>query len=166
MRIDVIILDLRTITRDCQAFAIVDPKRHDCSYPFKHLASVGLVGKLAQALLGKIPVEFLDLIAMGTIADVVPLRGENRIFVKNGLPLLSATKNHGISALIDIAKIRGKKFKPYYVGFILGPRINATGRMGSAHKSLALLLSPDQRRLWFGTRAQGIIRPSAPAEDC
>ncbi|MCC6758636.1 MAG: single-stranded-DNA-specific exonuclease RecJ [Candidatus Omnitrophica bacterium] len=144
--IDVIILDHHEPSPEGlpKAFAIVDPKRHDCSYPFKHLASVGLVGKLAQVLLGKIPVEFLDLIAMGTIADVVPLRGENRIFVKNGLPLLSETKNHGISALIDIAKIRGKKFKPYYVGFILGPRINATGRMGSAHKSLALLLSPDQ----------------------
>jgi len=144
--IEVIILDHHEPSPEGlpKAFAIVDPKRKDCSYPFKHLASVGLVGKLTQAMLGAIPDDFLDLIAMGTIADVVPLRGENRIFVKNGLPLLSETKNFGLSALIDIAKIRGKKFKPYYVGFILGPRINATGRMGSAHKSLELLLSKDQ----------------------
>ena len=144
--IDVIVLDHHEPSMEGlpKAHAIVDPKRHDCPYPFKHLASVGLVGKLAQALLGKIPAEFLDLIAMGTIADVVVLRGENRIFVKNGLPLMEKTKNFGLAALIDLAQIRGKKFKPYFVGFILGPRINATGRMGSAHKSLDLLLAEDQ----------------------
>ncbi len=143
--IDVIILDHHepSVEGLPAAFAIVDPKRHDCSYPFKHLASVGLVAKLSQALFGKVPEEYLDLIALGTIADVVPLRGENRIFVKNGMPKLGETKNFGLAALIDGAKIRGKKFRPHYVGFILGPRINATGRMGSAHKSLELLLSCD-----------------------
>ncbi len=143
--IDVIILDHHEPPPEGlpPAFAIVDPKRRDCTYPFKHLASVGLVAKLAQAIFGKVPEEYLDLIALGTIADVVPLRGENRIFVKNGLPQISETKNYGLSALIDTAKIRGKKFRPHYIGFILGPRINATGRMGSAHKSLDLLLSSD-----------------------
>jgi len=143
--VDVIIIDHHEPPAEGlpKAFAIVDPKRPDCPYPFKHLASVGLVAKLSQALLKEIPEEYLDLIALGTIADVVSLRGENRIFVKSGLPTISETKNHGLSALIDVAKIRGKKFRPYYVGFILGPRINATGRMDSATKSLDLLLAQD-----------------------
>lgn len=143
--IDVIIFDHHEPAPEGlpKACAVVDAKRADCPYPFKHLASVGMVAKLAQAFFGKIPEEYLDLVALGTIADVVPLRGENRIFVKAGLPKLGETKNFGLAALIDAAKIRGKKFRPHYVGFILGPRINATGRMGSAHKSLELLLAAD-----------------------
>lgn len=143
--IDVIIIDHHEPPAEGlpNAVAVIDPKRKDCPYPFKHLASVGLVAKFAQALWGRVPEELFDLIALGTIADVVPLRGENRVFVKKGLPKLSETKNHGLSALIDSAKIRGKKFRPYYVGFILGPRINATGRMDSAQKSLDLLLAQD-----------------------
>ncbi|MFA5259764.1 MAG: single-stranded-DNA-specific exonuclease RecJ [Candidatus Omnitrophota bacterium] len=125
------------------AFAVIDPKRKDCPYPFKHLAAVGLVAKLGQALFGAVQEEYLDLIALGTIADVVPLRDENRIFVKMGLPRIGQTKNKGLSALMEVARIRGKKMKPYHAGFILGPRINATGRMGSAQQSLDLLLSED-----------------------
>lgn len=123
-----------------QATAIINPKQPDCQYPFKHLAAVGLVAKVTQAILGTIPNEDLDLVALGTIADVVPLMGENRILVKAGLPLISETKNTGLAALIEVAKLRGKKFRPHTIGFILGPRINATGRMDSAHKSLDLLL--------------------------
>ncbi len=145
MGIDVIILDHHEPSEDGlpKALAVIDPKRKDCPYPFKHLASVGLVAKLIQALLGHVPEDHWDLIALGTIADVVPLKGENRIFVRHGLPKLGETSKAGLAALIDIAKLRGKKFKPYYVGFILGPRINATGRMGSAQKSLDLLLTED-----------------------
>ncbi|HPB68574.1 MAG TPA: DHHA1 domain-containing protein, partial [Candidatus Omnitrophota bacterium] len=125
------------------AYAVIDPKRKDCPYPFKHLAAVGLVAKLGQALFGGIQEDHLDLIALGTVADVVPLRDENRVFVKMGLPRIGQTKNKGLSALLDVARIRGKKMKPYHAGFILGPRINATGRMGSAQQSLDLLLSED-----------------------
>ncbi len=143
--LDIIIVDHHEPSEEGlpDALAIVDPKRKDCAYPFKHLAAVGLVGKLVQALFGTISQEELDLIVLGTIADVVPLRGENRIFVKEGLPGIHQTKNKGLAALINVAKIKGKVFKPYFVGFILGPRINATGRMGSAKKSLKLLLSQD-----------------------
>ena len=125
------------------AYAVIDPKRRDCPYPFKHLAAVGLVAKLGQALFGAVQEDQLDLVALGTIADVVQLRGENRIFVKAGLPRIGQTKNKGLSALMETARIRGKKMKPYHAGFILGPRINATGRMGSAQQSLDLLLSED-----------------------
>lgn len=129
-----------------QATAVIDPKRKDCSYPFKDLAAVGLAAKLIQAFSGKMPDDDLDLIALGTVADVVPLKGENRILVKAGLPQISGTKNKGLAALMDVAKLRGKKFRPHTIGFILGPRINASGRMDSAHKSLDLLLCQDVRQ--------------------
>ena len=130
------------------AVAVINPKRSDCPYPFKFLAAVGLVAKLVQALFGELAEEFIDLVAVGTIADVVPLRGENRIFVKAGLKTIGETKNFGLSALIEAAKIKGKKFQPSYVGFIIGPRINASGRMDSASKSLELLLAetPEEAR--------------------
>jgi single-stranded-DNA-specific exonuclease len=125
------------------ALAVINPKRADCLYPFKNLSAVGLVAKLIQAILGHIPLEDLDLVALGTVADVVPLLGENRIFVKNGLPYIERTNKPGLQALLEIAKIAGKKMKPYYIGFILGPRLNAAGRMDSATISLDLLLSED-----------------------
>ena len=128
-----------------KAYAIINPKQKDCPYPFKHLASVGLVAKLIQALCGKMQEDILDMVALGTIADIVPLRGENRIFVKWGLPRIHQTKNLGLAALLEVAKIKGKKINPYSVGFILGPRINATGRMDSAHRSLNLFLSEDDQ---------------------
>ena len=77
------------------ALAVIDPKRLDCLYPFKNLSAVGLVAKLIQAILGHFPLEDLDLVALGTVADVVPLRGENRIFVKNGLPRIE-TESPGL----------------------------------------------------------------------
>ena len=147
--IDVIILDHHMPDNDQlpDAVAIINPKQKDCPYPFKHLASVGLVTKLTQALLGREKSEkILDLAAIGTVADVVPLRGENRIFVKTGLPKINNTKNKGLRALLDITKIKGKKLSPFHIGFVLGPRINAAGRMDSAAVSLDLFLSQDQQK--------------------
>ncbi len=126
-----------------KAVAIINPKQKDCSYPFKHLASAGLIIKLIQAIHGKVDENLLDLAAIATVADIVPLHGENRILVKSGLSQLMNTTNKGLIALLDTAKIKGKKITPFHIGFILGPRINAAGRMDTAHTSLDLFLSSD-----------------------
>ncbi len=128
------------------AVAIINPKQKDCPYPFKHLAAAGLVIKLTQAILGKVDEDVLDLAAIATVADIVPLHGENRILVKSGLSRLMNTKNKGLMALLETAKIKGKKITPFHVGFILGPRINAAGRMDTAHTSLDLFLSEDPQK--------------------
>ncbi len=125
------------------AVAVVNPKQKECRYPFKKLAAVGIVGRFVHAITGSIPDDDLDLIALGTIADVVPLVGENRLFVKAGLPRIAETKNKGLAALLDVARLKGKKFRSHYAGFILGPRINASGRMASAQKAFNLLVSED-----------------------
>ncbi len=130
------------------AVAIINPKQKDCPYPFKHLASVGLAVKLTQAILGKLNNDILDLAAIGTITDIVPLQGENRILVKSGLTQLANTTNQGLVALLETAKIKGKKITPFHVGFILGPRINAAGRMDTAMKSLDLFLSQDPKEVF------------------
>ena len=125
------------------AFAILNPKQKECPYPFKDLASVGLVYKLVQALGIEDAYEYLDLVALGTVADVVPLRGENRIFVKHGLDVLNNTKRHGLKSLIEAAGIKQKKISTHSISFMLAPRLNASGRVDSAHASLDLLLSED-----------------------
>lgn len=126
-----------------EAFCVINPLQKDCAYPYKELAGVGLAYKLAQAVSsGRLDVsEHLDFVALGTISDVAPLRGENRILVKHGLEVLGKTKKFGIKALLEVAGINKKVLSSHHIGYILGPRINAAGRIGSAEKSLKLLLS-------------------------
>ncbi len=145
--IDVIIIDHHEPLRRQMplAVAVIDPKREDCPYPYKGLAAVGLVFKLAQALIGDAAENFLDLVALGTIADVAELNGENRIFAKVGLEAVKETKNLGLRALIKTARLNLKKVKTYSIGFVLGPRINASGRLDSAERALRLLLSEDEK---------------------
>lgn len=130
------------------AYAIINPLQKGCTYPYKDLAGVGIAYKLAQALsTGILDVsQHLDLVALGTISDVAPLTGENRILVKHGLEALNTTEKTGLKALKQISGISRRKISTQHVGFILGPRINATGRMGSAEKALKLLLSKDYQQ--------------------
>ncbi len=123
------------------ALAIINPYREDCEYPFKALAGVGLAFKLAQVITGEFLKEHLDLVCLGTVSDVVPLIGENRIFAKRGLGFLMDTKKVGIRSLINVSGLANRKMSESYIGYVLGPRINSSGRLGSADTSLKLLLS-------------------------
>ena len=144
--IDSIIIDHHQPVKDHlpESLAILDPFVPGSGYPYKHLASVGLVYKLAQAL-GWSREEDLDLVALGTISDVALLTGENRVLVKHGLKYLATTQRAGLRALMEVAGIGKKKeFYTETVGFILGPRLNASGRMNSSMHSLKLLLTDDK----------------------
>ena len=146
--IDVIVTDHHEVKEGVHpdAFAIVDPHQEDCSYPFKHLAGVGVAYKLARALMrGKEEMvdEHLDLVALGTIADIAPLNGENRILAKIGLERLRNTKKEGLKALMNIARVDQERLTCRHVGIALGPRINAMGRVGSANVALELLQCKD-----------------------
>ena len=130
------------------AQAVVNPHRMDCTYPFKELSGVGVAFKLIVALEGDSDMTVLlenyaDLAAIGTIADVVPLTGENRALVKAGLPLLSHSDRAGVCALLEYAGMNGKELTASNVAFTLVPRINATGRIGSPDRAVHLLLSED-----------------------
>jgi single-stranded-DNA-specific exonuclease len=148
--IEVIITDHHEPLGDLpRAQAILNPKRRDCPYAFKELAGVGVVLKLVQGLAqhrpGSLPPSFvtdnLDLVALGTIADVVPLRGENRIFAKLGLERICDSKRPGVIALKEVAGLTTRRVESGHVAYILAPRINAAGRLGNAESGVRLLLS-------------------------
>lgn len=153
--IDVIVTDHHEPSQVLpRAHALVNPKRRDSNYPFPDLAGVGVAYKLASALLraraGTLDApapssELLELVALGTIADVAPLTGENRIFAKHGLARLNATSNAGLRALIQASGLAGREIGAGAVGFFLGPRLNAAGRLGDASLCVDLLTaaSPD-----------------------
>lgn len=125
------------------AFAVINPKKPGDPYPFKHLAGVGVAFKLAHGLLGRIPAEFIDIAAIGTIADMVPLVDENRMIASMGLAKLKTTEHIGLQALIRKAGLSGREITAGHVGFAIGPRINASGRLDSADHAVRLLLSDD-----------------------
>ncbi len=135
------------------AFALINPKQPDCPYPFKELAGVGLAFKIAQALLAvsantdphKAAItedELLDLVALGTVADLAPLLGENRSLVARGLDRIRRTTRPGLRALLNVGKV--KSIDTAAIGFALGPRLNASGRLDHALKSYQLLMTEDR----------------------
>ncbi len=132
-----------------RALAVINPKRHDCTYPDKNLAGVGVALKLVQALChrtGKsawLPA-FVKIAAIGTLADVVPLVGENRIIAKLGLQMLTRGPHKvGLRALLEAAGLTGKTIDAYHIGFMVAPRINAAGRMSTPDIATRLLLASD-----------------------
>jgi single-stranded-DNA-specific exonuclease len=146
--VDVIVVDHhepKSALPDC--IAIVNPKI-DSTSPFHYLCSVGIVFKLCHALLKTRPIDFdlkskLDLVALGTVADIVPVRDENRTFVQRGAIEIARSTRPGLKKLIEISGVR-PPILTEDIGFRLGPRLNAAGRLSNAEKSLRLLLTHDQ----------------------
>lgn len=128
-----------------EAAAIVNPKQPGCSYPCKELAGVGVAFKLAHALLGTPPLEWLELAAIGTVADLMPLADENRVIVKLGLERLRNTSNMGLRALFGVAGIDRATISETHVGFSIAPRINASGRMNHANLAVRLLTTENEQ---------------------
>lgn len=131
-----------------QAYAIINPKLASPSVPWFNLAGVGVAYKFALALAELFNSkayckEYLDLVALGTVADIVPLQDENRILVKEGLHLLKETLRPGIRALLDTSGIKGNEISSEQIGYILAPRLNASGRLGKADRAVEMLISAD-----------------------
>lgn len=126
-----------------EALAIIHPKLPESAYPFRDLAGVGVAFKLAHALYGKIPEHLLEIAAIGTIADLVPLKDENRLIAKAGINRLKATGNLGLKALLKKAGTEQSAINEDTIGFFLAPRLNAAGRLDSADPAVELLLTDD-----------------------
>ncbi len=132
-----------------QAAAVVDPHRPDGGYPHKNLSGVGVAFKLAAALCGsqeEVLAEYADMVCLGTVADVMPLQGENRTFVAKGLASLRHTRRPGLAALMAESGCDSASISASSIGFILAPRINAAGRMGQIDLAVDLFLTQDPRR--------------------
>ncbi len=149
---EVVVLDHHTVPSQLPAaIAIVNPRRAENRYPEPNLTSVGLAYKLAAALFNSLaqnwePNRYLDLVALGTIADVAPLQNENRSLVRRGLAALSTTARPGLRALIENARIDPSRVDAQAVGYVLGPRLNAAGRLAHARQAFDLLLEEDEEK--------------------
>jgi single-stranded-DNA-specific exonuclease len=158
------------------AFAVINPKRTDCAYPDKYLAGVGVALKLVHALCRHADREswlpgFVKVAAIGTLADVVPLVGENRVIAKIGLDLLSRGPHKvGLRSLLDICGLAGKTIDSYHISFMVAPRVNAAGRMSTPDIATRLLLASDEalaeevRQLAMQLDSENVRRQEEEAE--
>ncbi len=148
LAVDLIISDHHSVPATLpDAYAIINPKQVDCHYPFEQLAGAGVALKIAQAFLAPQDELFKSLLvlsAVGTIADIMPLTDENRLIAHFGLQYFWSTANLGLQALASVGGLAGKAVSAGQVGFVIGPRLNAVGRLDDAKKGVALLLSDDQ----------------------
>lgn len=161
--VDVVITDHHLAAEELpDSVALVNPNRPDSSYPHAPLCGVGVAFKFSHALLkgsGRSDAECksflmdqLDLVALGTVADVVPLTGENRVFVRHGMEAIARSRRPGLRALLNVAGFADRPITPHAIGFGLGPRLNAAGRTNDATLALKLLLTADPREAEFIAR--------------
>jgi single-stranded-DNA-specific exonuclease len=149
--IDVIICDHHQPKEDIpKAFAVLDPLKPGCSYPFKYLSGAGVAFKLAQGLcerIGKrgLPLKYLDLVALAGAADIVPLIDENRILVNEGLNQVNLNPRPGIEALIEMGRLQTGQLTSGQIVFTIAPRINAVGRLGDAERAVNLLIANNKK---------------------
>ncbi|MGA8263312.1 MAG: single-stranded-DNA-specific exonuclease RecJ [Ignavibacteriaceae bacterium] len=134
-----------------KAFAVLDPLKPNCNYPFKYLSGAGVAFKLAQGVserIGKreLPMQYLDLVALAGAADIVPLVDENRVLVKEGLNLINNNPRPGIGALIDISNLSPGNLSSGQIVFTIAPRINAAGRLGDAERAVELFVTKDKNK--------------------
>lgn len=137
-----------------EALALINPKLQGDAYPWSQLSGVGVAFKLVQALFNRLEgislkeagKEYLDIVALGTVADLVPLQNENRILVKEGLEVLNRSTRPGIEALRTVCKLKDKKVTAGHLGFMLAPRLNAAGRLGDASQGVELLITESQTK--------------------
>jgi single-stranded-DNA-specific exonuclease len=143
-----------------EALALCDPKREGCEYPFKELSGVGVAYKIAQGIAQRLNLEaeytekFMDLVALGSAADIVPLVDENRVFVKLGLEKINNQPEVGLASLIETACIKAGKIEVGDIVFGIAPRINAVGRLGSALRAVKLLTTRDRA---FSREVAGVL---------
>ncbi|WP_248036029.1 single-stranded-DNA-specific exonuclease RecJ [Streptococcus sp. oral taxon 431] len=148
MGVDVIVTDHHSMPEILpDAYAIIHPEHPGADYPFKHLAGCGVAFKLACALLEEVQVELLDLVAIGTIADMVSLTDENRIMVQYGLEVLRNTQRMGLQEMFEIAGISSSDVTEETVGFQLAPRLNALGRLDDPNPAIDLLTGFDDEEV-------------------
>lgn len=142
--VDVIVTDHHSMPEQLpEAYAIIHPEHPDAAYPFKYLAGCGVAFKLACALLETIPMELLDLVAIGTIADMVSLTDENRVMVKYGLEILKQTERIGLQELLAVSEVDFTDIDEETIGFKLAPQLNALGRLDDPNPAVELLTGFD-----------------------
>lgn len=169
---DVVVTDHHECPEELpSAFAVVNPSRQDSRYPFAHLAGVGVAYKVCEAVcvlrgvdVSHLHEHFLDLVALGTVSDVAPLTGENRTLVYHGLKAISRTRKQGLLALIQVSGIPASALNTEHIGFQLGPRINAAGRIAEASEALELFLTSDAGRAAEIARAMSAANSERQAE--
>ena len=133
------------------ADAVIDPKQQTCVYPFKELCGAGVAYKLIEALFGACGKDIEDVdylmenVAIATVGDVMDLVGENRIFVKQGLEMLKRTNNLGLRALMECTGVPVERLSAYHIGFVIGPCLNASGRLDTAKRALELLCAKTKK---------------------
>ncbi len=148
----VLITDHHTPGAELPKALVINPKRKDCAYPFKELSGCGVAFKLTQGLQRKLGLDKrmlthnLDLVALATVADVVPLRDENRTLLKYGLKRINDRRRLGLKILLEEIRLGDKKITPGHIGFMIGPHFNAGGRVDEARTGVELLMTKDPRR--------------------